>query len=184
MKKILTAMTLFFVLTNVHAQTNKGDIMIGGDVRINTTKSNQEFTVQPTAGYFFAKSFVAGSELKTSFTKFGDQKTTSFGAGPFARYYFNLKNSSFKPLVHSSFTFETATTRVLNSKFRSTVTSLFIGGGGAYFLNENVALEVIAGYNRSKYENVDSEGGFAFRLGFQIHLLGSEVRTINRGRDL
>ncbi|RYY19875.1 MAG: hypothetical protein EOO04_21105 [Chitinophagaceae bacterium] len=178
MKKQILAVLMLATSYATTAQTNKGDWMVGGTMRINTTESNKEFTFQPTAGYFFAKSFAAGTEFKLSFSKFGGEKTNSFGIGPFARYYFNLRDASFKPLVHSSFTLETVTTRQNNIKNRNTVTSLFIGGGGAYFINENVALEALAGYNRSKYENLDSQGGFAFRLGFQVHLLGRNLRTI------
>jgi outer membrane protein with beta-barrel domain len=178
MKRLLTAILMLATTIAARAQTNSGDWMIGGNVRINTTESNNEFTLQPMAGYFFAKGFAAGAEFKISFSKFGAEKTTAFGIGPFARYYFNLNNSSFKPLLHSSFTVETQTTKENGIKNRNTVTSLFIAGGAAYFINENVAVEAVAGYNRSKYENVDSEGGFAFRLGFQVHLLGREVRTI------
>ena len=178
MKKLLLNLTLLVTVTFASAQTNKGDWMVGGSVRLNTTEANKEITLQPTAGYFFAKSFAAATELKLSFSKFGGEKTNSFGLGPFARYYFNLSDASFKPLVHSSFTIETVTTRQNNIKNRNTVTSLFLGGGAAYFINENVALEALAGYNRSKYENLDSEGGFAFRLGFQVHLLGRNLRTI------
>ena len=178
MKRTLLFILMITSIAALQAQTNRGDWMVGGNVRINTTESNKEVTIQPMAGYFFAKSFAAGSELKMSFSKFGGGKSTSWGIGPFARYYFNLNNSSFKPLVHSSFTFESVTTRQNSVKNRNSVTSLFIGGGAAYFINENVALEAIAGYNRSKYENLDSQGGFAFRMGFQVHLLGREVRTI------
>jgi outer membrane protein with beta-barrel domain len=178
MKKLLLSLQLLFCALIINAQTNTGDWMIGGNLRINTTKSNNEFTFQPMGGYFFAKGFAAGAEVKLSFAKFGDEKSNTYGIGPFARYYFNLHNSSFKPLVHASFTTETVTTKSLGTKFRNTVSSLFLGLGGAYFINENVALEAVAGYNRSKYENRDSEGGFAFRFGFQVHLLGRQLRTV------
>lgn len=177
-KSIVFAAILLAFANTTTAQTNREDWLIGGNFRINTTEANKDFTFQPMAGYFFAKGFAAGAEFKLSFTKFGGSKGTAFGVGPFARYYFNLNNSSFKPLVHSSFTIESNRTEENNVKITNTVTSLFIGGGAAFFINENVALEAIAGYNRSKYENTSSEGGFAFRMGFQVHLLGREVRTI------
>ncbi len=178
MKKLLLSSLMFITALTTFSQTNRTDWMIGGNMRINTTEANEEFTFQPSAGYFFAKSFAAGAEFKLSFSKFGGERSNAVGVGPFARYYFNLRDASFKPLIHSSFTIESVTTRQNNIKNRNTVTSLFIGGGGAYFINENVALEAVAGYNRSKYENFDSQGGFAFRLGFQVHLLGREMRTI------
>ncbi|RYG28912.1 MAG: hypothetical protein EOO01_39015, partial [Chitinophagaceae bacterium] len=177
MKKLLLGMSFLMTVGFVSAQTNKGDWMIGGNFRINTAESNNEVTIQPMAGYFFAKSFAAGSEFILSFSKFGAEKSRSIGIGPFARYYFDLNNSSFKPLVHSSVTFQSVNTKENSIESTNTVTSIYILGGAAYFINENVALEALAGYNRSKYENLDSEGGFVFRLGFQVHLLGREVRT-------
>jgi outer membrane protein W len=178
MKKVLLSLLLSMTVIMVFGQTNKGDWMIGGNIRVNTAKSNNEFTIQPIAGYFFAKSFAAGTEFKLSYSKFGAEKSRSIGIGPFARYYFNLNNSSFKPLVHSTVTFESVNTNENGTESTNTVTSIYILGGAAYFINENVAIEALAGYNRSKYENQDSEGGFVFRFGFQVHLLGKEVRTI------
>jgi hypothetical protein len=178
MKKVLLTLSFLMTIVSAFAQTNKGDWMIGGNIRVNTAESNNEVTIQPMAGYFFAKNFAAGTEFKFSYSKFGAEKSRSIGVGPFARYYFNLRNSSFKPLVHSTFTFESVNTNENGSESTNTVTSIYILGGAAYFINQNVALEVLTGYNRSKYENKDSEGGFVFRFGFQVHLLGREVRSI------
>lgn len=178
MKTPLLILILSLNIFTVSAQTNKGDWIVGGNIRVNTAESNNEVTFQPMAGYFFAKSFAAGTEFKISYSKFGAEKSRSIGIGPFARYYFNLKNSSLKPLVHSTLTFESVNTNENGSESTNTVTSIYILGGAAYFINEHVALEALAGYNRSKYENKDAEGGFVFRFGFQVHLLGREVRTI------
>ena len=180
MKKVLLSLLLSMTVAFVFAQTNKTDWMIGGNIRVNTAKSNNEVTIQPMAGYFFADNFAAGSEFKLSYSKFGAEKSRSIGVGPFARYYFNLKNSSFKPLVHSTVTFESVNTNENGTESTNTVTSIYILGGAAYFINENVAVEALMGYNRSKYENQDSEGGFVFRLGFQVHLTGRGSGTSTR----
>ncbi len=181
MKKIVFCLlTVTALATRTQAQTEKGDWLVGGNMTINTTSGNSQFTLQPSAGYFFAHNFAAGAEFLLSFGKFGDEKTTTVGIGPFARYYFDLKEGHFKPLLHASIDFANQTTKIpvggSTVKTSNSVTSFFIGAGGAYFINDNVALEGIAGYNNSKVENLSAQGGFLFRVGFQVHLLGSEVK--------
>jgi Outer membrane protein beta-barrel domain len=179
MKKIMPGLiALIAIATTVNAQTEKGDWMVGGDMSINTTKGNSEFALQPMAGYFFAKSFVAGSEFNLTFRKEETTKTSIFGVGPFARYYFDLKSSDFKPFLHADFNFSSETDKDELNKNSTTITSFFIGAGGAYFINSNVAIEAVAGYNRSKVENLSPDGGFRFHLGFQVHLLGNEVSRL------
>lgn len=160
-----------------YAQTDKGDWLVGGNMTINTTTDNSEFSFRPSGGYFFVNNFAAGAEFLLSFSKFGDRRANSIGVGPFARYYFT-KNLIFKPMVHASFNVASESSKENNNKATNTVTSLFLGGGGAFFINKNVAIEALAGYNRSKFENFDPEGGFLFRIGFQVHLLGHEI--VNR----
>jgi Outer membrane protein beta-barrel domain len=177
MKKIIVSLSLLFItVISVNAQTTKGDWLVGGNLSFNTTTNNSSFTLAPAAGYFFANNFTAGSEVILSFGKFGDEKESAIGAGPFARYYFELKDPKFKPLVHTSFTVLSATTKFNNFKTTNTATSFFIGAGGAFFINNNVALEGIAGYNNTKVENNPGQGGFLFRMGFQVHLLGHEIK--------
>ncbi|MEO5684797.1 MAG: outer membrane beta-barrel protein [Chitinophagaceae bacterium] len=183
MKKIVMSLLAVTVMaTVVNAQTDKGDWMIGGNMRINTTKGNSEFALMPSAGYFFARNFVAGAQITLSFAKQEDTKYSSFSAGPFARYYFNIKDSDFKPFLHADFNVGSTGVKVASfDKTTTTTTSFFIGAGGAYFINSNVALEALAGYNRTKIETYDPTNGFLFRIGFQVHLLGGEVARV-RGK--
>ena len=182
MKKIVFCLlTLTALAGRTQAQTEKGDWLVGGNMTINTTSGNSQFTLQPSAGYFFAHNFAAGAEFLLSFGKFGDEKTSTVGIGPFARYYFDLKEGHFKPFVHTSVDFASQTTKIPDGggttiKTSNTITSFFIGAGGAFFINDNVALEVLAGYNNSKVQSQTGQGGFLFRVGFQVHLLGSEVK--------
>ncbi len=177
MKKITLAILGCLIFTITQAQTEKGDWMVGGSLSINTASGNSQVDLMPSAGYFFANHFAAGAQLFLDFAKIEDTKHSSFGIGPFARYYFELKNSpSVKPLLHASFTVGTVTDKGPGFKNSSTVSSLFLGGGCAFFVSHNVAIDAIAGYNRSKVENLPSQGGFMFTLGFQVHLLGSEVK--------
>ena len=86
MKKIVFGLVTMLVITfAANAQTDKGDWMVGGNMTINTTSGNSQFSLQPSAGYFFAKNFVAGADFTLSFGKFDQTKTFDIGVGPFAR---------------------------------------------------------------------------------------------------
>jgi hypothetical protein len=178
MKKItLAAICLLAITCTSLAQTHRGDWMVGGNLSISTTSGNSEFNLMPSAGYFFANGLVIGGQLIVDFGKSGDLTNTAFGIGPFLRYYFDLKNTEMvKPLLATSFDVATQTTKFNGEKTSNTLTSFFIGGGCAFFINHNVAIDAIAGYNRSKVENTPSEGGFQMTVGFQVQLLGSEVK--------
>jgi len=182
MKKIVLSLLAVVVMsTLVNAQTDKGDWMVGGNMTINTTKGNSEFSLLPSAGYFFANNFVAGAKFNVGFATEDEKKTTSLGVGPFARYYINIKDSQFKPFFEADWSISNESSKFQGVKDSYTVTNFFLGGGVAYFINSNVALEALAGYNRSKVETLDPTNGFAFRIGFQVHLLGHEVARV-RGR--
>lgn len=177
MKKILTLAAAFLLISVVtNAQTGKGDWLVGGSMMINTTEGNSYFTLTPDAGYFFANNFAVGSELIISFSKLGEIKSSAFGVGPFTRYYFELKDPVFKPFVHGSFSIASVRTKAFGMSETETATGFFLGLGGAFFINSNVAIDGVAGYNYSKVENNDGNGGFLFRIGFQVHLLGGEVK--------
>ena len=178
---LLTLLAITAMVTVSNAQTEKTDWLVGGNMTINTTEGNSQFTLQPSAGYFFARNFAAGGQVTLSFAKQEDTKYSSFSIGPFARYYFDIRNSPFKPFLHADLNFGSTAVKDNFGKTSTTTTSFFIGAGGAYFINSNVALEALAGYNRTKIETYDPTNGFLFRIGFQVHLLGAEVARV-RGK--
>jgi hypothetical protein len=182
MKKL--ALIFWMVMTAcsaVKAQTDRGDWMVGGNMIIKTPKNNSLFALQPSAGYFFANNFAAGALFNISFEKTGDQKTNEQSAGPFARYYFNLKNPAFKPFLHAEWNIGNKVTTLPSSKTTNTTSNFLLGAGGAFFINSNVALEAVAGFTHSKVQSQDPENGFLFRIGFQVHLLSGEVDRV-RGK--
>ncbi|MEP6748330.1 MAG: outer membrane beta-barrel protein [Bacteroidota bacterium] len=182
MKKIIMSVLAITVMASaVNAQTEKGDWMVGGNIAISTATNNSQFTLQPMGGYFVAKNFVVGADVALNFGKVGDTKTSVVSAGPFARYYINLKNSNFKPFFHAEYNLGNLVTTTPLSKNTNTTGKFFLGAGGAFFINSNVALEGVAGYEHTKVQGSPTENGFLFRLGFQVHLLGSEVERV-RGR--
>ena len=161
----------------VNAQTDKGDWLVGGGLMLNTTEGNTSFTFNPNVGHFFFKGFAAGAEMTISTSKFGEVRSTTLGVGPFARYYFELKAPTFKPFAHAGFNVLSIRTKPPGET--ETARSFLFGLGGAYFINDNVAIDGLLGYNHTKVENVSGSGGLLFRVGFQVHLLGSEVGNKN-----
>ena len=185
MKKIvLIFLMAAAMVTGVQAQTEKGDWMVGGDLIIKTPKDNSQYALQPSAGYFFAHNLVAGAIFNLDFEKVSDQKTNIQSVGPFARYYFSLKSPDFKPFLHAEWVIGNKVTTVSSGLKSSNTTGAFLlGAGGAFFINSNVALEGVAGFTHSKVQGQDPENGFLFRIGFQVHLLGSEVERVRRIRN-
>src|SRR5919109_5310019 len=101
MKKILCCLlTTVGISVVVNAPTDKGDWLVGGSLSLNTTEGATSFTFNPNVGHFFGRNFAAGAEMVISTSKLGELRMTTLGIGPFARYYFELKEPVFKPYVH------------------------------------------------------------------------------------
>lgn len=167
MKKIILFCSVLLAGTPLLAQTEQRDWLVGGNFALNTSR-NTTISLSPSAGYFFLNNFAAGGTLQLSYNKSGDNKTTVFGFGPFARYYFGKKE--LKPFIATEYIF--TSNKFDNPSFTSTVNGadFFIGPGLAAFVNEHVAIETLVGYVNSKVSDVPSDGGIAVRIGFQIYL--------------
>ena len=107
MKKLLLSLFAVSALAlSSQAQTEKGNIMLGGNVEFNTSKAEGanktdiNFDVIPSVGYFVGNNFAVGTGIGYQFAKSYTQavgtvagssfKTTAFVVSPFARYYKNI----------------------------------------------------------------------------------------------
>lgn len=151
----------------VFSQTEKGDWLVGGNFTLNTTR-NTTISLTPNAGYFFARNFAMGGNVRLSYDKSGDLELTTLGIGPFVRYYFGKNN--LRPFGLVEYNFTSIKAKSGESSTTSNGGEFFIGPGLAAFVNEHVAIETIAGYINSKYSGEPSNGGFSLRIGFQIYL--------------
>src|SRR5688500_11764775 len=123
MKKITSCLLFSVVFTAiVNAQTAKGDWLVGGGFTLNTTEGATVISLMPNAGYFFGRNFAAGAEMQISTTKLGEIRTTTLGVGPFARYYFELKEPVFKPYVHGAFNVASVRTKAFGLSETETAT--------------------------------------------------------------
>ena len=183
-KNVFTLFALILMTGAATAQTETGSWLVGGNVNLNTAKNNTNIGISPMVGYFFAENFAAGANISLDYSKYevstGEGRSTTFGLGPFARYYFG--NSNTRPLLHGSWNFisEKDKSKIYSPAAETSSTrngsQFFIGGGLAGFINRNVALEALAGYNHFKYRHAgDGSGGFLLRVGFQVYLSGSQM---------
>jgi hypothetical protein len=177
-----------------HGQTSAGSMMVGGSVSL--TSSSREsgsvndassFEFSPEFGYFISDNFAIGASLSfgSSRNGTGNAKTTgsSFGIGPFARYYLFTSNEKFGFFGHAKLNFQTGRTDPpLNEVVKSQTISFTLQPGAAYFFNEHWAIELyIAGFRISstdpntandndKRTDVNfSLSSFSPSLGFRYH---------------
>jgi Outer membrane protein beta-barrel domain len=176
MKKIIT--TVFFIISIVmtNAQTKKGDWMVGGGLRLNTSENNTEIAFEPNAGIFIINNFAFGGNIALDYTKAGDTKITSFGIGPFLRYYFT--NAHVRPLIHGHVNYLSTKVKTPGTTSTNNGVNFFLGGGAAIFIGDQVSLDILLGYDHTKYKDFDGSGGFALTIGFQVYLLQHQVQRL------
>jgi len=174
MKKMLLSLaTCVIMATLVHAQTEKGDWLVGGLFQLNTAKNNTHIGLTPMGGKFVVNNLAVGADINLDYTKSGTDKVTQFGIGPFARYYF-LKNKV-RPIIQVDVNFLSTKSKGTGYSSTNNGTNYFLGGGLAYFVNDNVSIEGLAGYDHTKYSSFDGSGGFMFTIGFQVYLHATEM---------
>jgi hypothetical protein len=141
----------------------------------------------PKFGYFFFNNLALGLNLciGTSIDKpksGGKSTMTSFGLGPFVRYY--IPGSKVMPFFEVSSLFGSINEKYeepgYSSSSKSSMSSFGGGAGLAVKLGEKVTFDLMAGYNsmseKAKQNNPNDErtvqGTLGFKLGFVV-LLGS-----------
>lgn len=179
MKRIIIALLLLASMNRLSAQTEKGDWLIGGSFNLNTSDNNTVIALSPSAAAFVVNNLALGGNLKLSYTKEGLIKTTTFGIGPWVRYYFTQANV--RPILQGNLNFISSKTKVNSESSTNNGTNFFLGGGAAIFLSNQVSLDMLMGYDRTKYNSLQGTGGFAVNVGFQVYLHKRQVEKL-RGR--
>jgi len=111
MKKLVLSLIAVTALAfSTQAQTEKGNYIIGGNVELNSgkndgaPKSNINFSIVPSVGYFVTDNLAIGTGVGYQFNKyysilsantFSSTKQQAFIVSPFARYYKGI-NEQFK----------------------------------------------------------------------------------------
>lgn len=169
MKHSIFSALLLLAAATLHAQTEKGDVLVGGNLGFQTGENASQFNLSPNVGVFVANNFAVGAALNINSSKQGILRTSTFGLGPFARYYFGQTMT--KPFLVTEFNFLSSSIKTgENARISNNGFGWLLGLGFAAFVNESVAVEAVSGYNFNKFKDVEGSGGFALRLGFQVYL--------------
>lgn len=186
MKKFFLASVFAVSASAAFSQANiqKGDWLVGGNVGFASSKQGDykttTFNFSPNAGYFFINQLAGGLRATISSEKeeYGtsEEKSNGYSLAPFVRYYFLPATQKVNVFADASFGFgqskkETSGAFPFTSKYN--FTNLGLRAGAAIFLTPATALEIGAGYNSLKIDDVDDrDNTFAIEVGFQIHLPG------------
>lgn len=195
MKRVLIITFIMTVAATASwAQFNQGNFLVGGSTNLNfnsytdksksgsstnTNGKSTNFSLEPSAGYFFMDNLAAGAGLNLSTSTYkpdgGGSKYTSSSISltPFVRYYFG------KIYGQGAFQFGSEKTE---STFGSTtetskdaISGWSLLAGYAIMLNESVSLEPQLGYGSIGYKDKDSDdkdinSGVFIRLGIFVYL--------------
>ena len=104
MKKVLFIAAIAFTAFTASAQTEQGNIVLGGTAQFQTQKakvdgaeSRDDFAIVPMIGYFVQQNLAIGTGIGVEQTKFtSGAKSTAVVVEPFARYYKGLGSEQFK----------------------------------------------------------------------------------------
>ena len=200
MKKLLLSLVAVAALTfGANAQTEKGKIILGGNIGFNSSKvdgaskADVNFSVVPSIGYFVGKNFAIGTGVGYEYDKTisaNRGQLEAFKVAPFGRYYVNLTDQ-FKffgqlsvPLAFGSLKSVDANGDT-GSKFASTTSiGVNVAPGFAFFPNKKIGIEFSV--NGLGYENFSTKAEatgekvktnsfgleantFAPKLGVQFH---------------
>lgn len=179
MRRLFLVIAFSAIFTAIQAQTEKGDWMVGGNFRLNTSDNNTEIGLTPTAGLFVIDNLAIGANVTISYSKNGTRKTTDLGLGPFVRYYFT--KADVRPILQGSFSFITEKTKIGSVSTTNNAFNYFLGGGAAIFISEQVSIDGLLGYSHSKVDGFDGGGGFALSIGFQVYLFKKQMDRV-RGK--
>ncbi|KLT67373.1 outer membrane beta-barrel protein [Pedobacter sp. BMA] len=203
MKKLLLSLVavagLFY---SANAQTEKGKFILGGNVGFSSSKvegavkSDIDFSVVPSIGYFVGNNFAIGTGVGYTYSKtvsggaLNRNQVGAFQVSPFGRYYVGLSDQfKFFGQLSVPMAFGTAKTVDANgdtgSKYASTTSiGVNVSPGFAFFPTKRIGIEVSVnglGYanNQIKEEATGAKttsnsfgleaDTFAPKLGVQFH---------------
>jgi outer membrane protein len=180
MKNTILVLTLVALSMPAFSQIAKGSSTIGGSFSLSHTKyeypdnseqTNNDFSLQPSYGYFFMDNFCAGLALgfsnsnrtsNPSNTTVNTKSTTkSVGLGPFVRYYIPISDKFYAfgqlSYLRNWDKYEYWATNQTNNKVTNKYVSYDLGlaAGISYFLNPHVALDLAVGYTHTKDRDRD-----------------------------
>lgn len=171
MKKLFLLLTLVSAFA-ANAQTDKGNWMVGGSLGSigghftigEPSFSGFGLSINPDASYFVKNNLALGAGIQLM-PWISDDFTFSYGIHPFVRQYFG--KGLIKPFAEASVGYMGF---MVGDGSPSFVTA-GVGGGLAYFITPNVALESrlsVSAHSDTDWDMVSVLP--AITVGFQLHL--------------
>ena len=199
MKKIILFILAISSIKYSSAQLTKQNWLVGGTGFFNSTTYTNDLgfqtqrvtTIQiaPNIGYFFVDKFAGGLKLNFSTSRYKNisngagynlSKSTTYGFGPFLRYYFLNVNKQFNILIDGSYQYNIERAGGVSSSNSTPVpvpitqyskNTFSIAAGPVIYFNTSVGLEFLIGYSSTKYvQNSSKNSGIQVGLGLQVHL--------------
>jgi hypothetical protein len=153
-KSFILLFAFIMVTTWAKAQTSAGSMMVGGAIEFSSVSreggsanDGSSFTFSPSFGYFISDNLAVGTSLTlgSERTGTGDAKTvtSSFGVGPFVRYYKFTSNESLAIFGQAGLSIGSGKTDpAFGGVSRTSFVSFSVFPGAAYFFNEHWAAEL------------------------------------------
>ncbi len=144
---------IFAVVVFAGAQTEKGTILLGGELTFSSSDGSNSFTGSPNVGLLILDDVAIGARLSIQATN----GSSAWAIGPFARIYFAGS--------HKGKFFGQVGVNVGGARESDVDFGFSIGAGYAIFLNHSVAIELGTNYSKAGKDS----GIFTIGAGFQIH---------------
>lgn len=168
LSRIIVYMLLISTSTTLSfAQATKGQWMLGGSGYINPDRYIS-VSVTPTVAYMVSNKFAIGGMLALSYANTSDTHYLSSYLIPTVRYYFGMSRT--QPFIMAGFGPAHGSRLYKDNNQENQSEFSFYGGGAlglSHFINDNIALEVMAGYSNSP---ITKFRGTFVNFGFQIFL--------------
>lgn len=185
----LLAISLF-VFSQLYSQITKGNWLVGGSGSFSYTdnksaaytnyKSNQ-LSISPNVGYFFIDKLAFGTKISilTSKANFPSTptyqnylaKSSSYGFGPFGRYYLLNTESQYNILIEGSYQYQIRNSKVSTTNSKQNANSYSFSAGPVIYFNSSVGIEFTIGFSSEKFAGFSRRNNsISANLGFQIHL--------------
>jgi len=189
----LAVMALLFSTAAV-AQTQKGNLMVGGDIsnfNLNFLGGGggTAFTMDltPKIAYFIRDNLALGGYGRFSLATAKDQGTnTTYGIGALGRYFIEDKKVRQLEFSQRSRFFVEATAGFGGNNYSETGINnngldIGFGPGLAYFITPNVALEALLKYELTVgFGSATTSNRLNLGVGFQVYLPTAKAREIIR----
>lgn len=186
MKRILIlSFALVMVAPALRAQTTKGSIALGGGFGINSSKyennygntdyTSSSFQLRPMGGLFVADNLEVGLQLGVASGESGydgvdPTKTSSFSAGPYARYYKFTSNERFAFTGQVGVSFSSGKSTYLNNETKTGNIGVTIAPGFTYFISDkwglDFQLDLLSFRSYDPNKDVDNNNQTSFSFGF------------------